>query len=146
VEAGAADAAGEKKGDGDIFKQYGPLPVTYVTITAPVSQRLTRPLVGTSSPSLAANLSTSLQPTGRVCLPFHQSCPLFRQSLYVTKAYCGYRRAVARSCQSFHWKVPHQRYAWPLALSTTRQRHRSRCGMQVCQQLPMADLSWLKFL
>ena len=71
VEAGAADAAGEKKGDGDIFKQYGPLPVTYVTITAPVSQRLTRPLVGTSSPSLAANLSTSLQPTDRVCLPFH---------------------------------------------------------------------------
>lgn len=71
VEAGAADAAGEKKGDGDIFKQYGPLPVTYVTITAPVSQHLTRAPSGTSSPSLAVNLSTSLQLTDRVCLPFH---------------------------------------------------------------------------
>lgn len=28
MDAGAAGAAAEKKGDGDIFKQYGPLPVT----------------------------------------------------------------------------------------------------------------------
>jgi heat shock protein 4 len=30
MDTGATDAAAEKKGDGDIFKQYGPLPVTYV--------------------------------------------------------------------------------------------------------------------
>jgi hypothetical protein len=31
ADAGAGDAAAaEKKGDGDIFKQYGALPVTYV--------------------------------------------------------------------------------------------------------------------
>ena len=31
MDSGAADSGAEKKGDGDIFKQYGALPVTYVS-------------------------------------------------------------------------------------------------------------------
>jgi hypothetical protein len=65
MDTGAADAASEKKGDGDIFKQYGPLPVT---CGSPPLQ-CPSPHVHTdiSSPSTAASRSISTLRMVKVC-------------------------------------------------------------------------------